>query len=185
MDYKKFILPEEKTSFDMEAANRDTQKQMRFLFLTASVMSIFFLGMCLISSSLLTFLIWLGIAALGLFGLWTFQKRVENVERQRSELKTILPAEELVLDANGYHWAQKGTQPKQVNLAWEDVRHISFDPLNSFLLHGRNRKQILPRIVFENLVEVMEFIEQNLNLKKTVVNRRWRDEEYPATSYTM
>jgi hypothetical protein len=184
MDYKKFILPEMKTSFDMEGANRDTQKQLRTLFLTASFLSIFFLGMCFVSFSLQTFLTWLGIAALGLFGLWTFQKRVENTERQRAESKTFLPAEELVLDTNEYHWAQKGTQPNQVNIAWQDIKHISFDPLNSFVLYGQNQKLKLPRIVFENQNEIMEFIEQNLNFKKTVENKRWRDEDYAAIFYS-
>ena len=184
MDYKKFILPEMKTPFDAEGANRDVQKQLQTLFLIASVLTIFFLGMCFISFSLQTYLIWLGIAALGLFGLWAFQKRVENTERQRAESKAFLPAEELVLDTDGYHWAQKGTQPDQVNIAWEDVKCISFDPLNNFILHGQDQKQELPRIVFENQKESMEFIEQNLDLMKTVENKRWRDEDYEATFYT-
>lgn len=184
MDFKKFVTPEMKTPFDVEMANRDTQKQLRTLFLIASFLSIFFLFMCSISASLPTFLIWLGVTALGLFGLWTFQKRVQNTERQRAESKTFLPAEELVLDHNGVHWMQKGPQPNQVNIPWEDVRQITFDPLNSFILYGGRQKLKFPRIMFENQNEIMEFIEQNLDLKKTTINKRWRDDEYVAVFYT-
>lgn len=173
-----------KTSFDVETANRHTQKQLRTLFLIASFLSIFFLGMCSISISLPTFLIWLGLAALGLYGLWIFHKRVENTERQRAESKTFLPAEELLLDPNGFHWTQRGLQPGQANIAWENVKQIAFDPLNSFILHGRNRKLIFPRIMFENQNEIMEFIEHNLDLKKTTETKRWRDDEYTAVFYT-
>jgi len=173
-----------KTPFDVERANRDTRKQLRTLFLIASFLSIFFLGMCSISTSLPTFLIWLGIAALGLYGLWTFHKRVENTERQRAESKTFLPAEELVLDSNGFHWTQRGLQPSQVNITWENVKQISFDPLNSYILNRQNQKTKSPRIIFDNRDEIMEFIEHNLDLKKTSETKRWRDDEYTAVFYT-
>jgi hypothetical protein len=173
-----------KTPFDVERANRDTRKQLRTLFLIVSILSIFFLGMCSISTSLPTFLIWLGIAALGLYGLWAFHKRVETAEKQRAESKTFLPAEELVLDPKGFHWTQRGLQTDQMNIAWENVKQIAFDPLNSFILNGQNQKIKFPRIVTENQNEIMEFIEQNLDLRKTTENKRWRDEDYTAVFYT-
>jgi hypothetical protein len=95
-----------------------------------------------------------------------------------------LPAEELVLDPEGFHWVQKGHQPNRVNIPWENVRKVSFDPLNSFILYDRNQRLEFPRIMFENQREIMEFIEQNLDLKKTTINRRWRDEVYTAVHYT-
>jgi hypothetical protein len=184
MDVKQFTLPEMKTQFDVERANRDTQKQLRSLFLAAAFLSIFFLGMCSLSTSPLTFLAWAAITALGLIGLWTFQKRVANTEMQRAESKSVLPAEDLVLDHNGYHWTQRGNPPNQMEIPWENVKQISFDPLNSFILNGQNQKTKFPRIMFENQNEIMEFIEQNLDLKKTTENKRWRDEDYVATFYT-
>ncbi len=184
MDYKKFILPEIKTPFDVESANRDTRKQLRTLFLAASFLSVFFLGLCYMSFSLPTFLIGLVITTFGLFGLWIFHKRVGNMEMQRAESKTFLPAEELVLDPKGFHWTQRGLQTDQMNIAWENVKQIAFDPLNSFILNGQNQKIKFPRIVTENQNEIMEFIEQNLDLRKTTENKRWRDEDYTATFYT-
>jgi hypothetical protein len=184
MDVKKFILPEMKTPFDVERANRDTQSQLRTLSLTASFLSIFFLLMFYLIFSLQTFLIWLGISIVGNYVLWRFHKRVENTERGRAESKTFLPAEELVLDHDGYHWMQRGLQPIRMEIPWENVKQIAFDPLDSFILNGQNQKTKFPRIMFENQNEIMEFIEQNLDLKKTTEDKHWRDEDYTAVFFT-
>jgi len=184
MDVQKFILPELKTDFDVELAMEDTHKQLRSLFRIAFLLIAFFLIMCYISTTLTTFLIWMGLSALGLLGLWTFHRRVGNTERQRAESKTFLPAEELVLDHHGFHWAQRGPQPNHVNIAWGEVKRISFDPLNSIILYGRNQKLRFPRIMFANQNEIMEFIDRNLDLKKTTENKRWRDEDYIAHHYS-
>lgn len=184
MDYKKFVTHEMKIPFDVERANRKAQDQLRTLFLAASFLAVFLIGICYLSASLPVFLAWVGLTALGLYGLWAFQKRVENTERQRAESKTSLPAEELVLDHNGYHWTRRGPQTDRMEILWRNVKGISFDPLDSFILNAQNQKIKFPRIVTENQAEIMEFIEQNLDLKKTTENKRWRDEEYPAVYYS-
>ena len=95
-----------------------------------------------------------------------------------------MPAEELLLDPDGLHWNQMGPQPKQMDIAWPAVEQISFDPLDNFIFYDGNRKMKFPRIVLENQDEIMEFIEQNLGLKKTTQGKRWRDEDYTAVLFT-
>jgi len=172
-----------KTSFDVEGANQSTRSQLRTLSLLALGMTVFFLLMIYLIASTQTFLTFLLIGILGNYGLWVLHKRVESSEGLRADAKSVLPAEELVLDPRGYHWFQKRLQPIQVDIAWQDVQRITFDPLNGFISYGGNRKLKLPRIVSENQLEIMEFIDQNLGLKRVEENKRWRDEEYTAVHY--
>ena len=145
-------------------------------------MSLFSAFFCFITSSLTTFLIFLGILGVGLYGLSRFHNRVENTEKRRrleanydEKSKVILPAEELILDGVGLHWQQKGVQAARFDIAWNDIEQISFN-FDPYIKYATNQKVEIPRIMNVHYDEIITLIEQNTKLGNPIEKRGlWGD----------
>jgi Ca2+/Na+ antiporter len=182
---ERFYVQEEKSIFTAEAAeqaNASAKKQMRSMFFMAVVVCLFFGSMCYGSTSMTNFLVYVVVAGLFLFGLWRFNKRVENNEQIKNAQKQILPAEEMSLDENGISWLIKKDIPEKIEIAWENI--IAYG--GGFIEHQgyRGREKLsAPRVVSRHDIEVVKFLEQYTKLRKIVKKQYIQGEEYDAIYY--
>jgi hypothetical protein len=195
MKSEKFFLPEftipATGNFDTDAAIRKVRKELNAVFLLAAVLVIFFVFSCYSAASLTTFLIFTGLSAVGLYGLWRFHKRVERTEigriKQRIENPAkpfIQPAEELEIDDKGIRWQRAEPQPDQFDIAWNEIKSITFGSIeDTFITLANGQKIKTPLIMHRNREQVAAHIEHFTKLKKSVTERYYGNEKLEDVSY--
>jgi hypothetical protein len=146
-----------------------------------TVLSVTPLFACYIVASLPVFLLAVIVWIIAISAFW----RKRN-EAEKSEKMDVIPAEELILNDNGFHWRKMSSNPEVLDIGWDDFEIISFDPLDYYLKIRRKSKTKQPRIMHDEKIrpQIIKFIEQNTKLIKTVQNKQWRDEDYVVISFT-
>lgn len=182
---ERFYLPEEKTSFtaeEAELANRSAQNQMRFVFVIGVAACLFFGSICYDGTSVTNVLVYIVVAGLFLYGLWRFNKRVEENERIKNAQKQVLPAEELFLSEKDIVLEIKKFTPEKIVIAWENL--VSFG--GGFIEYdgyGGKEKISIPRVIEANEAVFTEFIEKYTPLKKVVKKHYIQMDEYDSIYY--
>ncbi len=170
---EKFYLPEEKTNFTVEhaeQANTSIKSQMRFILFVGLIACVFLGYMCYSTTSITGFLVYVVLAVLFLYGLWRFNKRVENNEEIKNTQKQLLPAEELFLSENDIVWEIKKLNPEKTTIAWESVVAYKEGKIE-YEVNGRIKKIEAPRVVLVNNNAFIEYIEKYTKLKKVIKER--------------
>jgi hypothetical protein len=182
---ERFYLPEEKTSFtaeEAEQANRSAQNQMRFVFVIGVAACLFFGSICYDGTSVTNFLVYIVAAGLFLYGLWRFNKRVEENERIKNSQKQVLPAEELFLSEKDIVLEIKKLTPEKIVIPWENLLSFGGGLMEYDDSNGRE-KISAPRAISANEAVFTEFIEKYTQLKKVVKKHYLRGEEYDVIYY--
>ncbi len=196
MQSEKFSLPEFamkvplgfKYGFTKEEAVRKVRKELNGVFLVAAFLVVFFVFSCYNTVSTTSFLIFTGLSLTGLYGLWRFHKRVERNEIRKMEEKKpyvhVRPAEELELDSDGIHWRRAEPAPDRFDIAWNEIQSIkfgAFEDAHIMLISGEKLKTPLIMNQYHNRIEA--HIEHNTRLKKSVIERHYRDEQLEDILY--
>ena len=136
---------------------------------------------CYIVASLPIFLLAVIVWIIAISAFWRKRNEAEKLEKM-----DVVPAEELILNDNGFHWKKMSGNPEVLDIGWDDFEIISFDPLDYYLKVKKKSKIKQPRVMHDENIrpQIIKFIEQNTKLIKTVQNKQWRDEDYVAISFT-
>jgi hypothetical protein len=170
----------------LDAANLDAPLDTAYLpprvsAIIFTMLSVSPLFACYIVASLPIFLLAVIVWIIAISAFWRKRNEAEKLEKM-----DVIPAEELILNDNGFHWKKMSGNSEVLDIGWDDFEIISFDPLDYYLKVKKKSKTKQPRIMHDEKIrsQIIKFIEQNTKLIKTVQNKQWRDEDYVVISFT-
>lgn len=190
MQSEKFTIPEYTAPVspyeDKDQAARKVRKELNGVFLIAAFLVGYFVFYCYSAVSTTSFLIFAGLSAAGLYGLWRFHKRVERNEIRKIEEKKpfIRPAEDLELDSEGIHWRRAEPEPDHFDIAWDEIKSIKFCSFgDAHITMSSGQKLKTPLIMNQYHQQIAAHIEHYTKLKKSVIERYYRDEQLEDVLY--
>ncbi|WKZ34588.1 MAG: hypothetical protein QY332_13290 [Anaerolineales bacterium] len=190
MQPEKFSIPEFTATAahasNKEEAIRKVRRELNGVFLLAAGLVVYFIFSCYATLSTTSLLIYLGVSAAGLYGLWRFHKRVEGNEIRRIEERKpfIRPSEDLEIDSEGIHWRRSEPQPDRFDIAWHEIKSISFGSFGDASITLSNGQKLkTPLIMNQYHNQIAVHIEYYTKLKKSVTERYYRDEKLEDILY--
>jgi hypothetical protein len=186
MQAEKFSIPEYTAPVspyeDKEQAARKVRKELNGVFLLAAFLVVYFVFSCYSAVSTTSFLIFAGLSAAGLYGLWRFHKRVERNEirriNERKQFKPFIrPAEDLEIDSTGIHWRRAEPEPDHFDIAWNEIKSIKFGGFeDAEITLASGQKLKTPLIMNQHHKQIAAHIEHYTKLKKSVTERYYMGE---------
>jgi len=191
MQAEKFSIPEYTVAsvVNKEEAIRKVRKELNGVFLMATGLVIFFIFSCYSAASTTSFLIFVGLSAAGLYGLWRFHKRVEGneirkIENLEEKKPFVRPAEDIELDSAGIHWRMAEPEPDRFDIAWNEIQSIKFGAFEDAQITLRDGKKLkTPLIMNQYHSQVAAHIEHYTKLKKSVTERYYMGEKLEDILY--